>query len=214
MRRFNLGIVLKRTAAFLLVAFLVTTSVEVDAKSKSKNKSYSKQNKTTKSSKAKKKVVKKKVVKKKVVKKKVVKKKVAKKKKSTSVSRESSADRDIVTFAKRFIGTPYVFGGSSPKTGFDCSGFTSYVMRAYGVSLNRSARDQVMNGVGISRSQLKPGDLILFHTTRPGISHVGMYIGNGQFIHASSGSAKAVTISELNSSYYNTRVVACRRVLP
>lgn len=189
MTRLDFGILLKRTVTFLVAALLITTTV--DAKPvKTYKKVEAKQKKKT-----------------------IKKKKTTRKKKTKSVSREGAVNRDIAAYAKRFIGTPYVYGGSSPSTGFDCSGFTSYIMRQYGVSLYRSARDQARNGVAVSRSELRAGDLILFHTTRPGISHVGMYIGNGQFIHASSGKVKAVTISNLNSGYYNTRVVTCRRVL-
>ena len=128
-----------------------------------------------------------------------------------TVAPTSSTREKIVNYAKQFLGRPYVYGSSGPKS-FDCSGFTGYVFRQYGISLNRSAAGQASNGKTISRSDLLPGDLLLFHTTRDGISHAGMYIGNGQFIHASSGGGK-VMISPLNSGYYDSRLVAAKRVI-
>ena len=123
-----------------------------------------------------------------------------------------SKGEEIVAYAKQFVGRPYVYGANGPKS-FDCSGFTSYVYRQYGFKLYRSAADQSKNGHEVSRSELQPGDLLFFHTTRKGISHAGMYIGNGKFIHASSGSAHAVTISPLNEGYYNSRLIVAKRIL-
>lgn len=129
----------------------------------------------------------------------------------TAAAAVSSKRDKIVSYAKQFLGRPYVYGSSGPKS-FDCSGFTRYVFKQYGISLNRSADGQASNGRTVSRSELLPGDLVLFHTTRKGISHAGMYIGNGQFIHASSGGGK-VMISPLNTGYYNSRLVTAKRVL-
>lgn len=90
-----------------------------------------------------------------------------------------------VAYAKQFLGCPYVYGGASPR-GFDCSGFVKYVFANFGVKLERSASAQMNNGIAVSRSELKPGDLVFFAQNGSGrISHVGIYIGGNQFIHAS-----------------------------
>lgn len=127
------------------------------------------------------------------------------------VSRSGEAGRDIVEFSKRFLGTKYVWGGASPS-GFDCSGYTSYIMKQYGVSINRVAADQAKNGTHVEKSDLEVGDLVFFNTSGSGISHAGIYIGDGQFIHASS-ARSTVLISSLSEGYYNQRYVTARRVL-
>jgi cell wall-associated NlpC family hydrolase len=127
-----------------------------------------------------------------------------------SSSQSSSRSSAIVSKAFQYLGRPYVWGASGPRA-FDCSGFTSYVYSAFGVSLPHKASSQAGIGQTVSKSNLQAGDLIFFNTTG-GISHVGMYIGSGQFIHASSGSSK-VTVSELSSSYYASRFVTAKRVL-
>lgn len=125
-------------------------------------------------------------------------------------SSASTADKIIAT-AKQYIGVPYVWGGTSPK-GFDCSGLVQYVFKAHGISLNRTAETQYKHGSYVSKNNLKPGDLVFFQNTyKAGISHVGIYIGNGQFIHASS--SKGVTISNLSSSYYTSHYYGARRIL-
>ena len=86
----------------------------------------------------------------------------------------------VVDFAKHFVGTRYVYGGSSPRAGFDCSGLVRYVYGHFGVSLPHSSYAQFTEGRRIGRSALRPGDLVFFD----GLGHVGMYIGNGRFIHA------------------------------
>lgn len=126
----------------------------------------------------------------------------------TSVS--SGNKTSIVSRAYEFLGRPYVWGASGPRA-FDCSGFTSYVYKDFGVSLPHKASSQAGIGQTVSKSNLQAGDLVFFNTTG-GISHVGIYIGSGQFIHASSGSDK-VTVSELSSSYYSARFVTAKRML-
>lgn len=116
----------------------------------------------------------------------------------------------LVSYSKQFIGTPYVSGGSSPS-GFDCSGFTSYVYSNYGVSLPRTAASQAGVGIEVSRSELAPGDLVFFNTYG-GISHVGIYVGDNSFIH-STVPGDTVKISSMSSSYYSSRFVCARRVL-
>ena len=116
----------------------------------------------------------------------------------------------IVATAKQYLGSKYTYGGSSPSTGFDCSGFTSYVFRQHGKSLNRTAAGQYSNGVAVSRANLQPGDLVMFG--KSGINHVAIYIGGGQIIHASTPST-GVRIDSLNTGYYNNNYVGARRVL-
>ena len=123
--------------------------------------------------------------------------------------------QQIVEYAKKFLGVKYVYGGSSSK-GFDCSGFTSYVFKHFGISLERTSKDQGSNGTKIDRSDLKPGDLVFFDTNggKNAINHVGMYIGGGKFIHASSGSGtKCVTISDMTEGFYNKSYMRSRRYI-
>lgn len=118
----------------------------------------------------------------------------------------------IVATAKEYLGTPYVWGGTSPK-GFDCSGFVYYVYQQYGYQLQRRASLQYANnGVSVSKSQLQPGDLVFFSDSVDPIGHVGMYIGDGYFIHASSGKG-CVVITSLSSSYYANHYTGAKRII-
>lgn len=121
----------------------------------------------------------------------------------------STSGSSVVEKAKSFIGSKYVYGGSSPN-GFDCSGFTSYIYNQYGISLNRTAAGQNSNGTAVDRGNLQPGDLVLFG--KSGINHVGIYVGNGQIVHAANAS-RGVTTDTINSGYYNTNYVGARRVI-
>ncbi len=121
----------------------------------------------------------------------------------------STADAIIAT-AKKYIGTPYLWGGTTPS-GFDCSGFTQYVFRAHGITLPRTSKQQYTAGTYVSKSNLKPGDLVFFNTDGSGISHLGIYIGNNQFIHSSS--SKGVVITSLSNTYWAPRYYGARRVL-
>ena len=116
----------------------------------------------------------------------------------------------IVATAKQYLGYKYVYGGSSPSTGFDCSGFTSYVFKQHGISLSRTAAGQYGNGVAVSRSNLQPGDLVMFG--KSSITHVAIYIGGGQIIHASTPST-GVRIDSLSTGYYNNNYYGARRIL-
>lgn len=115
----------------------------------------------------------------------------------------------VVAYASKFMGSPYVWGASGPRA-FDCSGFTMYVYSAFGVSLGHYTGSQFSCGSAVPKSALAPGDLVFFNTYSS-VSHVGIYIGGGQFIHASSGSGR-VTVSNLSESYYSSRYAGARRV--
>lgn len=118
----------------------------------------------------------------------------------------------IVSTAKQYLGTPYVYGGSSPR-GFDCSGFMYYLYGQYGYSLWRGAGGQWNhNGTKVDKSDLQPGDLVFFSDSVDPIGHVGMYIGNNQFIHASSGKG-CVVITSLSSSYYANHYTGAKRII-
>ena len=116
----------------------------------------------------------------------------------------------IIATAKQYIGVPYVWGGSTPS-GFDCSGFVQYVFAKHGITLPRTSAQQYTAGTWVSKSNLQPGDLVFYNTSGSGVSHLGIYIGNGQFIHASS--SKGVMISEMSNSYWSARYYGARRVL-
>lgn len=124
-----------------------------------------------------------------------------------------SPSGSVVDVAERFQGTRYVFGGTS-RSGFDCSGFVRYVLgESAGVSLPRTAQEQYDNGISISRADLQPGDLVFFRDTYCyGISHVGIYIGNGNFIHAAN-EREGVTTSSLDEAYYERHYAGARRVI-
>ena len=126
---------------------------------------------------------------------------------------QSSKGQEIVNYAMQFLGYPYVYGGSSPR-GFDCSGFTSYIYKQFGYSLNRTASDQLDNGTSVSRSELQPGDLVMFKkgSSSRRASHVGIYIGNNQFIHSST-SRVGVIISGMDEAYYTSGFVGARRIV-
>lgn len=117
----------------------------------------------------------------------------------------------IVATAKSLSGLKYVWGGTSPTKGMDCSGFTQYVMAQNGISIPRVSKDQAKAGVAVAKGSLQVGDLIFFDPDLDGdISHVGIYIGNGQMIHESSSSG--VTVTSMNTSYWNERYMTARRV--
>lgn len=134
---------------------------------------------------------------------------------STSGNSGSSASavsgQDIVNKAKQYLGTPYVYGGASPS-GFDCSGFVYYVLKTLGYSPYRTPADQYQMGTYVSKANLKPGDIVFFHSTYgSGISHVGIYAGNGQFIHAPN-SRSVVSYSDLTSGYWANHYYGAKRM--
>lgn len=123
-----------------------------------------------------------------------------------------SAGERVVQIAEQYLGIPYVYGGSTPS-GFDCSGFTSYVFKQLGYSLYRSSYQQIDNGVPVSKSELQPGDLLLFK--RQGASrihHVGIYVGDGMMIHSPQ-TGDVIKYTSIVSGYYNNCYYAARRIV-
>lgn len=121
----------------------------------------------------------------------------------------SSRAGKIIMSAKRYLGTPYVFGGTSPS-GFDCSGFVMTIFKMNGVSVLRCADEQYSEGKYVPTGEMLPGDLVFFETYAPGASHVGIYVGDNKFIHASS--RWGVTVSSLNDAYYSSHYIGARRM--
>lgn len=127
------------------------------------------------------------------------------------VSRGSNyISRRVIANSMNYIGVPYVFGGTSPS-GFDCSGYVRYVFANAGIYLPRTADAQYEVGTPISRAELVPGDLVFFSTYEYGPSHVGIYLGDGNFINASS--SRGVAIDSLYSGYWGSCYIGARRVL-
>lgn len=124
------------------------------------------------------------------------------------VRRTSSLALHLTRDAMRFIGTPYVFGGTSAG-GFDCSGYVQHVYAMLGITLPRTADAQFYAGRP-TRGGKVPGDLVFFQTYESGPSHVGIYLGHGRFIHSSS--SRGVTISSIADSYWSARYLGARRV--
>ncbi|MBQ3337337.1 MAG: C40 family peptidase [Selenomonadaceae bacterium] len=117
---------------------------------------------------------------------------------------------NIISLSMNYIGVPYVFGGTSPY-GFDCSGYVQYVFANAGISIPRTADVQYDFGTPISTTDLVSGDLVFFSTYTYGASHVGIYLGDNNFIHASS--SRGVTIDSLGSSYWSSHYIGARRIL-
>lgn len=120
-----------------------------------------------------------------------------------------ATDESIVDIAKQYLGIPYKFGGQSPKTGFDCSGFTGYVYRKAGYSLPRGADDQFASLTPVRKPQ--PGDLVFFRINGQRVSHVGIYAGNYRFIHAPR-TGKNVGYADMRISYWKKRYAGARTI--
>lgn len=136
--------------------------------------------------------------------------------KGTRTTRSAGTGKggEVISYAKQFIGTPYVWGGTNLRSGVDCSGFVYSVMKNYGISLNRSSGDMAKNGVEVAKSNLQAGDLVFFNAGgNSAISHVGIYCGDGTYIHSTDGKAMGVTVTNLNSGYSANTYVTARRVL-
>lgn len=132
----------------------------------------------------------------------------------TSRSAGSGKGASVISYAKQFIGTPYVWGGTNLNSGVDCSGFVYAVMKNFGISLNRSSSAMASNGVAVAKSDLQAGDLVFFNSGGDSsINHVGIYCGDGTYIHSTDGAAYGVTVTSLSSSYSAKTYVTARRVL-
>jgi cell wall-associated NlpC family hydrolase len=132
-----------------------------------------------------------------------------------NINAPRAVDAPVVTnirnIAERYLGITYVYGGSS-ASGLDCSGFTVIVFNELGVKLPRVSRDQFNAGSPVARENLLEGDLVFFDTTGQGVSHVGIYLSDGEFIHAASNPGKVIK-SKLEEKYYAQRYLGARRVL-
>lgn len=127
--------------------------------------------------------------------------------KSASTSKSLNPAREaLMQAAYRSLGITYRWGGNTPKEGFDCSGLTKFTHKNVNVSIPRTALEQSKASRTISRQQLKPGDMIFFRTSGKTVNHVGIYVGNGKFIHAASGGGK-VTLDDLRRAYWQQRLV-------
>jgi cell wall-associated NlpC family hydrolase len=127
---------------------------------------------------------------------------------SRILARTTTIARTLTRDALRFLGTPYVFGGTS-TSGFDCSGYVQHVFAMLGVSIPRTADAQYYAGHKVTGG-MKPGDLVFFQTYEPGPSHVGIYLGHGRFVHASS---HGVMVSSLSDAYWANRYLGAKRML-
>ncbi len=120
----------------------------------------------------------------------------------------------MVDRALSWIGVRYRFGGQDEKKGFDCAGLVRRVFSTVAIELPRTAAAQFRHGCLVPRDELQPGDLVFFRNTyKRGISHVGLYIGGGEFVHAAS-RRRSVVVDRLDSSYFSTRFAGGRRLLP
>lgn len=123
----------------------------------------------------------------------------------------SASGNDVIEIAKKHLGTPYQWSGETPD-GFDCSGFTSYVMDKVGVSLSRGSYDQYKQGTYVNKSKLQKGDLVFFSGThKQGISHVGLYIGDGNMISATK--SRGIAIDPVFSGYWGDKYTGAKRFL-
>ncbi|MCX7883859.1 MAG: C40 family peptidase [Caloramator sp.] len=194
-----------------LVLFLIAPIIDLKALAKSSN-SKANRKKTvikTSSNKKKSKKVKKKSLKKKTIKN-IKKRGISYSRGSGSVLGEGDIER-LINYAKKYLNVRYVYGSSSSNA-FDCSGFTMYVYKVVGINLPHSASEQSKIGLAVSKENLRKGDLVFFETGSSGISHVGIYIGNNMFIHASSGAGRVVTTS-LSDNYYASRYRGATRII-
>jgi uncharacterized protein YgiM (DUF1202 family) len=135
---------------------------------------------------------------------------------STALGLSTDANGDVrsavVEYAKQYIGTKYKYGGRSPSSGFDCSGFVYYVFKNFGYSLNPGASTQLKSVTKITKAELLPGDLVFFNNgSAKGASHVGIYVGDNKFIHAVK-PGYSLTITSLDDNYYARYYVASGRV--
>jgi len=117
---------------------------------------------------------------------------------------------EIINYAETFLGSPYVWGGTTPNPGFDCSSFVQYSFAHFGINLPRVTWDQFNQGSAVSKDNLQAGDLVFFSTYQVGPSHVGIYMGNGMMIDDEN---RGVIFSNINNSYYANKFVGGRRII-
>ena len=128
------------------------------------------------------------------------------------VDRATATAQDAIDQAMDLLGIRYRRGGSSPESGFDCSGFVSHVFReGLGLMLPRSSKEMSRSGQEVDRDELRPGDLVFFNTMRRAFSHVGIYLGDNQFVHAPRTGGR-VRIEDLRQSYWMKRFNGARRI--
>lgn len=131
---------------------------------------------------------------------------------SAQAKEETLKIQSLLNTAYSKQGCPYAWGLAGPNS-FDCSGFTYYTYKnAVGITLPRTSSQQAKVGTTVNKSDLQPGDLVFFNTSGRGISHVGIYVGNGKMIHAPS-SGKTISEADINSSYYKSKYVTAKRIL-
>lgn len=130
---------------------------------------------------------------------------------NSSESSNSAKIQSIIDLAKKQLGKPYGWGAEGPNS-FDCSGLTYYVYKQHGITLPRTSKSQATAGKSVSKSNLKPGDLVFFNTNGAGISHVGIYIGGGNMIHSTK-PGDVVKNTSINSSYYSGKFVTAIRII-
>lgn len=128
----------------------------------------------------------------------------------TPTSRNAYGDSDIIRTAMQYAGVPYVYGGTSPSTGMDCSAFLRSVFAQYGVNLPRTAREQAQVGESVPFDQLQPGDRLYFACKNPYPDHCGVYAGGGYFVHCSS-RKRGVAVDSLSDAFFARSLVAARR---
>ncbi len=132
----------------------------------------------------------------------------------TQALNNSNNGDQVSEYAKQYLGYAYVVGGKTPTSGFDCSGFTRYVYSNFGYSLGSTAASQTDVGAEVTRDDLQVGDLILFYNEgKSSIGHTGIYLGDGNFIHAANPQRGVVTDNLNTNSYYNERFVSARRIV-
>ena len=120
--------------------------------------------------------------------------------------------KEIAAYALQYVGTPYKWGGQSPESGFDCSGFVQYVYGQFGYTTSRVANDALSDGIHVDPDDLQPGDLLCFYSGNNYVGHLGIYVGDDMFVHAAN-SATGVVTTTLATGYYATRGYEIRRIV-